>query len=399
MEFSFSDFKNSICEVIEDLKSEVISLSKKIHAHPEIAYNEYFAVEEQIALLSRHGFNVQKNLGDLPTAYQGIWGKGSNGLHVAFIAEYDALPTIGHACGHNLITGASMAAAVSLSKILQRTNIQATVSVFGTPAEENGGGKINLLEKGCFNNVDVCLMFHPGRRNVANPLSLCNLSLIAKYYGKTSHAGTSPEKGNSALNALISLFCNVNLIRLHLNSDLKIHGIISNGGEVENIIPNYAEAVFTLRAPTMEKLKELEERFQGCAKGAAVGTNTELKIEKKFFYRELNENIPLKQLFLKNAKRFGERFYSHNAGMDGYLSTDAGNLSWELPLLHPFISIFDGNNDCSLHTPEFEKASNTDLAYQKMITVGKTLGMTALDLILSKENWKCVRQAYEKNIR
>lgn len=372
--------EKQLYSAIDAFKDEVITLAKKIHDNPEVAYQEHFAAKEQIQFLSKNNFKVEKGLSNLSTSFKASWYGEGKGKVVAFLSEYDALPGIGHGCGHQLIAGSAIAAALGVKMVMEKNGLNGTVSVIGTPAEENGGGKISMKNAGCFKNIDACLMFHPSNTSLINTNSLCNLSLAVEFYGKEAHAGTCPEEGRSALSALINVFNNLNSIRLHFTGDLRAHGVIKQGGIVENVIPKFAEGLFTLRALNMNDLNILKERFVKCVEGAALTTGTEYKITEKFCYTRLEQNKFLNELFKRNMEALGEIF-SLNKDSRDYISTDAGNLSTEVPLIHPLISVIDGTENCVLHTSEFEYFANTQYAYDKMILVSKSLGATALDFM------------------
>ena len=385
----------ALCTAIDRIQDDVVGIAKRIYDSPELAYEERFAVREQIDFLSSNGFAVDVGLANLPTSFKATWKRNNTDTEIAFISEYDALPDIGHGCGHHLIAGSAVGAAVGVKRVLEDYGLGGTVSVIGTPAEENGGGKIALLDAGCCRGVTACLMFHPSDMSIANPRSLSNLSLVIKYYGNKAHAGESPEEGRSALSALITLFNNIDAIRMHFTSDVRAHGIISHGGVVENIIPDFVEGLFTLRAKDLDGLAKLRQKFENCADAAAVATDTQFKIEEKFCYATLTQNRELSELFVSNLKSLGEVF-AEDGEYKGFLSTDAGNVAQQVPLVHPLVSVVQGNSRCALHTSEFARLANTEYAYKKMIVVSKALGITALELMLNENTCGRIKSAFAK---
>lgn len=380
---------------IDEIQDDVVGIAKRIFDNPELAYEEHFALREQVDFLSANGFAVDVGLADLPTSFKATWKQNNTDTtdtEVAFISEYDALPSIGHGCGHHLMAGAAVGAAVGVKRVMEDYGFGGTVSVIGTPAEENGGGKIALLDAGCFHGVTACFMFHPSDISIANPRSLSNLSLVIQYYGNRAHAGESPEKGRSALSALITLFNNIDAIRMHFASDVRVHGVVTHGGVVENIIPDFAEGLFTLRAKNPEGLDRVRQRFDDCAKAAAIASDTRFKIDEKFRYAALMQNRDLVEMVVRSFESLGEVF-AEDQEYEGFVSTDAGNVSQQVPLVHPLISVVQGDSRCALHTQEFARLTNTEYAYKKMITVSKALGMTALELIVDENACSRIKRA------
>src|SRR5438093_3616255 len=307
----------------DTLRGDLIKLSREINADPELAYKEERAVGRITALLEKNGHQVERNLGGLPTAFRAR--VGPPGPAVALLAEYDALPDVGHGCGHNLISmtivGAFLTAAAGAN------DLETGIELVGTPAEESGGGKIDLLDKGVFKNTVAALFSHPGaggRWSVSERLLGISVKRVI-YEGLASHAAVSPEKGRNALTALIALFVAVDGWRQHLPSTARVHGIVREGGVASNIIPSRAVGDFGIRAAEMSALKEMVEMFENMAKGAALQTGTKVKIEEEMRpYLPVEANPMLGAALAKELERLGKR---PKSGDLVTASGDSGNVS------------------------------------------------------------------------
>ncbi len=346
--------KRRAISAIEARRAEFIELSSAIHTHPELAFQERQSAALLCDELAAHGFTIQRGVGGLETAFRAEACGASDGPTVAFLAEYDALPEIGHACGHNIIGTAAVAAGIGVQAVLDQ--LPGRVVVIGTPAEEGGGGKVILLERGVFKGVDAAMMVHPSSYTMVNRGSLASMGLTV------SHAAAAPEDGISALEAVILTFNNVNAVRLHLKGDARVHGIITRGGTAVNIIPDYAEAVFSVRAATQGYAVEVLRRVVQCAEAAALATGTQLKHTVRPGYAAMLPNGVMAQLFADNWRSIGVEVRDPRSN-ERMGSTDFGNISQALPGIHPYITI--APEDVAGHT----------------IQAAQGMAMTAIDLL------------------
>jgi amidohydrolase len=364
--------------VKDGLREDLIQLSREINADPELAYQEHRAVGRIAALLEKHGHKVERNLGGLATAFRAR--VGPPGRAVALLAEYDALPDVGHGCGHNLISmtivGAFLTAAASAK------DLQVGIELVGTPAEEKGGGKIDLLDKGVFNDTVAALFSHPGaggQWSVSEKL----LGIVGKrviYEGLAAHAAVSPEKGRNALTALITLFVAVDGWRQHLPSTARVHGIIREGGVATNIIPSRAVGDFGLRAAEMSALREMVATFEDMARGAALQTGTKVKIEEEMrAYLPVEANSILGEALAEELIKRGK---SPSRGHLVTASGDIGNVSQKVPT--DYIGFPVSAEEIPGHSHRMREASVTDYAHESALVVIDSLAATALKVATDK---------------
>lgn len=381
---SISELQARLEQSIDQHREEYIAIAKDIHAHPETGNNEYYANGLLTALLEKHGFTVTSNVAGHETAFYAVKESGKPGPTIAFLAEYDALIDIGHACGHNIIGVTSIAAAVALSETLPETG--GKVVVLGTPAEEgglrgkggpNGNVKARFVEHGFLQDVDAALMVHPaGKTRLSGP-SLANNHLYFHFYGKPSHAGSSPHKGVNALDALVLLYNGISVLRQQLPDGVRVHGIITNGGQAPNVIPEYASAHYYIRAYTREQVIELEPRLRAIAEGVALATGTTVKIEHQVGPRDFRINHTLNGVLLEEFTAAGETVELREK--EGLGSTDAGDISHAVPTAHPYIKI--GPDELIGHTVSFREAANSPQGYAALVTGARVLARTGLRLL------------------
>ncbi len=271
--------REAIIEKIDAIETELIELGNKIHSKPELSFEEYNAVENIITTLGKHGFNIKKGIGELETAFRGEYTGKGNGPTLAFLAEYDALPEIGHGCGHNLIATMAVGAAIGLKEVAE--NINGNIVVLGTPAEEGGGGKIIMLENGCFDDIDYALMMHPCVNNLILRGGLATQGIRIEYYGKSVHS-SFPEGGINALQAVIQTFNMIDQFRgLFPPIKTNVNGIITDGGRAANIIPDYAACEFSVRAATVKDLNMVMEYIEHIISTVEKLIGVKANIEKK----------------------------------------------------------------------------------------------------------------------
>ena len=353
------------------LRDDLIVLSRAIHGTPELAYKERQAVANITALLQRHGHEVEAKLGGLETAFRAR--VGPKGPAVALLAEYDALPEIGHACGHNLIAMSNVGAFLLAAQ--RAKDLQVGVELIGTPAEESGGGKIDLIDAGVFDESVAVLSSHPGGDTweYGRP-SLGIVGRIVKFHGLASHAAYSPQKGKNALSAAIRLFVAVDGWRQHLPADTRVHGIITKGGAASNIIPDYAECDFGLRAADLDYLKEMDATFHQMAQGAAMQTGTTVEVDVKMrLYEPVKANKKIGALFAEEFKR--RKIETDPPGLT-LASTDFGNVSQKVPA--DYIGFPVSKTPISGHSHVMREASATDLAHDNAMITAEILATTAV---------------------
>ncbi len=373
--------KHNLRETVDSLMDELMELSQGLHDNPETALEETRSSQAIAELLERHDFDVERGIGDLPTAFRGT-GKSDEGSTFAFIAEYDALPELGHACGHNLIAAASAGAAIATARILKAASIPGSVVLMGTPAEERGGGKVILVDRGCFDDIDFALMVHPSSQSRVDDISLASTRLVLTYRGVGAHAAAAPWEGANALEAVIQTFNLINAWRCQLRSHARINGIITKGGTAVNIIPDLAEASFGIRAGNRPYLEELVEKVKSCASAASAAMGVEVSVERMGRgYDAISNNPVITELMAANYGSLGEALVplDPNAGLG---STDMGNVTQKLPSAHCYVKVKEG---ITPHTVEFAEACVGENARRAIAVAAKAMAMTALDLLLDPE--------------
>ncbi|KPV64651.1 MAG: Thermostable carboxypeptidase 1 [Candidatus Bathyarchaeota archaeon BA1] len=387
-----SQVKGKVFCEIDPIKTRIIEISDALHANPEIGHQEHKAAELLTSELERHGFKVEKHIAGMPTAFKATYQGMSETPIVAFLAEYDALPGLGHGCGHNLIAAISVGAAIALSKVMPE--LPGTLVVFGTPAEEagvdNAGGKVIMIDE--IKRVDAAMMVHPSDRTVVDSVSIAREALEFEFIGKAAHAASAPHEGINALDGVMLTFTALNALRQHVKPGVKIHGIITKGGVAPNIVPDHAIARIYVRAADRETLKETVERVKNCARGASLATGAKVNIRNYAnTYENMVTNRALAEVFKKNLLELGVEVKEPKKDV-GVGSTDMGNVSHVVPAIHPYIKI--GPEGLPGHSLEFAKASATEEAHNAAITAIKALTMTTIDLFTSPELMKKVKQEF-----
>ena len=388
-------WKDKITVFIDGIHDQLIAISDEIHRNPELAFKEFKAAQVLVAELEKAGFKVEQGVAGMDTAILAVHPDTSEGPTIAVLGEYDALPEIGHACGHNLIATAALGACLAVGSV--KKEIPGKLVFMGTPAEEDVGGKIAMIEAGLFKDVDAAMMFHPsagytlvGRRGLA----LTEVKI--KFHGKPAHASASPEKGINALDAVIQTFNGINAMRQHIKSTSRIHGIISHGGVKPNIVPDFAAAEFYVRAVEDNYCKELVGKLENCAKGAASATGATLEFEVVSpSYQSRVMNNAMGEAFVRNLEILGEPIIPLPPD-SGSGSSDIGNVSHVVPAIHPYISICD--KSVAGHSREFAEASASEKGQEAMLTAGKALAMTAIDLLTDPELMKRVREEFVNHV-
>ena len=385
--------KPRVVEAVDRLADDLERLSHRIHDHPELAFKEEQAHAWLTDFLAKQGAVVERGVGGLPTAFRATITGRDPGPTVAIMAEYDALPGIGHACGHNVIATAGVGAGAALAA-LGALPFAGRVQVIGTPAEEGGAGKVKLLDAGVFQGVDAAMMIH-GRcgTQVWRP-TLGIIKVKVEFFGRAAHASSWPWRGVNALNAVIGLFNALDALRQQIRTDARIHGVITRGGEQANIIPEYTSAEFYLRGTTVSYCHELLRRFQAAAEGAAAATGCRVQvIADPTVHEPLRANPTLAGLFRDNLE-FIDFPEDPDDGQAGYGSTDCGNISQRLPTIHPYIRI--SPDGVPGHSREFAEWARSPLARAGILAGAKALALTALDLLASPEALARAKQDFTR---
>ncbi|MBW2280822.1 MAG: M20 family metallopeptidase [Deltaproteobacteria bacterium] len=372
------DLKNDVCKTIDRLQDDLLSVSHEIHAHPELAFEEVRASALLIETLERADLRVEHGAYGLATAFETEFGPEGAPL-VALLAEYDALPGIGHACGHNLIATASLGAALALAELGDA--LPGRVRLLGTPAEERGGGKELMARRGAFDGVDAAMMVHPAGIDLVTMPCIAIAEVEAHYRGEAAHASSMPHRGINALDALVHAYTSIAALRQHIKQTERLHGIITHGGEAPNIVPDRASGRFYVRARNADELEPLKRRVQACFEAGALATGARLTAEwGEVDYLELNTCWPLAQAYQENAEALGREFFPHEklpASVAG--STDMGNVSHRVPSIHPMIAAAPPH--CTIHNAEFTKWAGSDTGDLAALDGAKALAMTALDYL------------------
>ncbi|MFJ9643708.1 amidohydrolase [Streptomyces sp. NPDC101206] len=352
-----------------------------LHRDPESAYEEHRAAELLTSELAREGFRVDRGTAGLPTAFTAAAGSG-RGPRVALLMEYDALPGLGHACGHNLIAAAGLGAALALRAALG--DPEGSLLAIGTPAEERGGGKVTLVEGGAFDGVDAALMMHPGVYSWSWAPLTASSQVRVGFHGRAAHPTGNPTEGIDALGALIQLFNTLGVLHRRLAPGSHIQGIVTDGGRATNIVPEYAEGLFGIRGATTAALEALEGELRRCAEGTAAATGTEVTVERVGGrYEHFRDNPVLSGRFAGHLARAGIQLTEPEPGV--YLgSSDIGNVSTGVPAIHPFIAIMDAA-DGSDHTPRFAAAAASSRGRRVLLAAAEALACTAADVLLRPE--------------
>ena len=401
---SNSALTETATKAIDAAREELFGIALDIHAHPELNYQEFHAAKLLSDTLETHDFAVERGIGGVETAFRAtLEGGAGDGPTVAVLAEYDALPEIGHGCGHNLIAMAGLGAGLGVQANMK--NLPGRLVVIGTPAEEGGGGKIKLLEAGVFDGVDICLSSHPSSNRTIIPQdipmdeswSLAMVGFRYIYQGKAAHAAAAPEEGINALNSLIHLFTGIDALRQHLREDMRIHGIITDGGLAPNVVPEFAAANFMLRCRDRNYLSDvIVGKVLKIAEGAALITGATLEVEPYYpFYENVLPNAVLAENFRANAEAVGMRIDAPTGGRRGSgASTDFGNVSQVLPSLELRYAVSE--TPVPSHSRQMTETAITETALSSALNVAKVLSLTAGDFLRDPARLKEAQAEFAK---
>ena len=368
------ELKLKVRDSIELQREQLIRLSLNIHDNPELGFEEEKASTWLTGYLEDSGFRVEQGIADLATAFRAIYGKGSP--RIALLAEYDALPEIGHGCGHNIIATSAVGAAVASKSIIDQSG--GSVVVLGTPAEEVFGGKIDMVKAGVFKEMDVAMIVHPGSRNMVTIRALACSSLEVEFFGRSAHAAAQPHMGINALEAMILAFTAINSLRQHIKGESRIHGIITDGGQAPNVVPAHSAALFMIRAPDDDYLSALNDKVLNCFTGASIASGARLEYRwKDKTYAPMKNNATLAKLFSQNLESLGRRVEAFSPGF-GFGSTDMGNVSQVVPSIHPMIAI--ASPEVLIHTQEFAYAAASEKGHKGLTDAAMAMAMTVADI-------------------
>lgn len=386
--------KENILKEIEKIKHRLWEINDYIYCNPELGDNEYKACEKLTEFLKENGFEVEMNIVGRPTAFRAVYKSNIAGPSIAFLCEYDALPEIGHGCGHNMIGTMGAGAGVALSRVID--SIGGQIVVLGTPAEETSGAKVDMAEKGIFEEIDAAMIVHPSSESFESGISLAMDAIQFLFKGKSAHAAAEPEKGINALDAVILTFNGINALRQHIKSDVRIHGIIKEGGLAANIVPERAVAQFYIRSLDRKYLNEVVEKVKNIARGAALMTGAELEISNyELSYDNMLTNKHLSEAFTSNLRLLGVK--DIKSSDSGYGSIDMGNVSHVVPAIHPHIGL--GNPELIGHTREMADLTITGQGHDALLKGAAAMAYTGYDLIVNKKLLKHVKEEFLNSIK
>ncbi|KAA8909348.1 hypothetical protein TRICI_004541 [Trichomonascus ciferrii] len=382
---------------LAELGSKLREVNRTIHSNPELLFEEHIAHDTICDFLESLGYKVTRHAYGLETSFEVIYGQGGRMININ--CEYDALPDGGHMCGHNLIATSSIAAFLGLAAALEKTKVAGRVQLLGTPAEEGGGGKALLINAGAYKDVSASLMAHPGGNEkeyqaYANTRPVAAAHVTYEYKGKPAHAGAYPWDGINALDAFVSLYNNVSLLRQQVKPDERLHCCLVEGPKVANLIPEHTKVDFTVRSNTLRSLEKLVERVDNCANAAALATGCTMERSSMIPYADHICPQAMNDQFIKHLTSHGIKT-GNNKTIQA--STDQGNVSHVVPSLHAMFSLEEAG-DSNPHQKPFEKAAGKDKAHNVSITIGKGLAQTAFDLIVDDSLHGQVHKDWKQDI-
>jgi amidohydrolase len=370
--------KNDVAAIVDSMRDELLALSHGIHGEPELALEEFKAAARLTGAVERHNIPVQREAFGLKTGFAAEFGEGK-GPTIAILSEYDALPGIGHACGHNIIATAGFGAAMALARLNGR--LKGHVRYLGTPAEERLGGKELMAREGAFDGVDAAMMIHPSNLNLITMPCIAISEVEAIFHGQAAHASAMPYRGLNALDAVVTAYQAIAQLRQHIRQTERIHGIITEGGLAANIVPERAACRFYVRAADVHELALLKKRVHACFEAGALATGCRAEILwGATDYLDMKTNWPMAKSYEANAQKLGREFFPLEKIPPGYAgSTDMGNVSHRVPSIHPMLAVAPPG--VIIHNPEFARWAASDKGDNAVIDGAKSLAFTALDLM------------------
>lgn len=375
---SLDSLKKDIVAAVESMRGELLELSHAIHAEPELSLHEFKAASRLSAAVEKHELPAVREAFGLKTAYVSEFGN-PNGPTLALLSEYDALPGIGHACGHNIIATIGFGATIALAKL--GADLPGKVRYLGTPAEEAHGGKELMARFGAFDGADAAMMVHPSNMNLMTMPCIAVADVEAVFLGKSAHASAMPHRGVNALDAVVTAYSAIAQLRQHIRNSERVHGIITDGGMAPNIVPERASCRFFIRAADVHDLAKLKQRVVACFEAGALATGCRLELNwSGSDYLDLKTNWPMAEVFERQAIALGREFFPMADIPQGFAgSTDMGNVSHRVPSIHPMLSA--APTDVIIHNPEFTRWAGSDLGDAAVIDGAKALALTALEVM------------------
>lgn len=396
---SSNDLQKDVDKKISDLDSDLRDLNKFIHENPEMAFKEFKSHDAICDFLENHGFKVTRHAYGLETSFEAIYGEG--GRLINFNAEYDALPG-GHMCGHNLITISSLVGFLSVATSLEKSKAPGRVQLLGTPAEEAGGGKVELINGGAYKNVSASFMAHgfgkapdEGYQGYANSRVAAAQHTTFVFKGKNAHAGAIPWDGINALDAFVAFYNNISLLRQQIKPDERIHGTLLENPKVANVIPDRTKAFYICRSSKLGGLTKLSERVDNCAKAAALATGCEIEIEHNNPYADIIYSDAINEKYIEHMKSRGLKI-GHGPALQG--STDQGNVSHIMPSIHANFCLPDAG-ESNIHQPAFAETASRDSSYEMALKVGKSLAQTGYDLLVDDDFYNQAYKDWQQDLK
>ena len=385
------EVKQIVCDEVDAIADILLEASHAIHKNPELNFEEYFAHETLTGILEDQGLSPQRGAYDLETAFEA--SVGDEGVCVAVLCEYDALPDIGHACGHNIIGTAGLGAGIAASKVAGR--LGGTLRILGTPAEEGGGGKVFMADRGAFDSVDAAMMVHPAAGDLVKMNTIAIQRLHVAYEGLAAHAAASPHRGHNALDAAVLGYQNIAALRQHIRPDERIHGIFLESGSKPNVVPEHSSMEWYVRSKNSKSLEPLKKRVLSCLEAGAMATSCTMThdwIEP--FYADMIDNETISTLYSANATRVGRSLMEPDNESKVVGSTDMGNVSYIVPSIHPMIGVAPPG--VPIHTPDFAHFSRSESGDKAVIDGAKIMAMTVVDLWAQKTNFERAHQEFQQ---
>ncbi len=386
-------------KIVEELEPELRELALKIHDNPELGHQEFKACKWQMELLEKYGFDVSDNFCDIPTSYHAVYKGKEAGPKIAMLAEYDALPELGHGCGHNLIAMVSSGSGIAIREYVD--TLGGEIHVIGTPAEETAGAKVEMARRGAFDDFDAVMMAHPAEVDAESVDTMALVSLKFEFFGQPAHAAANPENGRNALDAVVSFYNMVSVLRQQTKTDARIHGIITKGGSAVNVIPDYTEAVYNIRSNRVADALPLAERVKACAEAAAAGTGTTVKISPvDEDFMDTYSNRALSDLACDQMELLGHKMlHLGRIVMPG--SSDLGDVSYHCPAIQLGMSMgpSEDGKPYGAHTVEFARQACSEAALTRCIDFVKGFALTAEKLLSEPEHLEKIKREFEEEVK
>jgi amidohydrolase len=374
--------KDRVNAEVDRRAAMLLDASHQIHAHPELNYEEHFAHDLLTSILADEGLETERGALDVPTAFRAITPAMPGGPTIAVLCEYDALPELGHACGHNIIATAGLGAGLAAATVA--AELGGRVLIMGTPAEEGGGGKCKLAERGAFDGIAAAMMVHPADADLVAMQVIAIHELWVDYEGAAAHAAAFPWKGHNALDAAVLGYMNVAALRQHIRPDERVHGIFTRAGDKPNIVPSHTSANYYVRSPTLATLQPLKQRVGACLESGAAASGCSCHIRwAEYPYADMLDNSAMIESFVANAAAVGRTMANPSPNLQVVGSTDMGNVSYLAPSIHPMLAV--APRGVSIHTPEFARYAGAEEGDRAVIDGAKALAGTIVDLLASAD--------------